>query len=126
MGLINAVEKEEPGQPVMRVFESGATRNVDFDKLDFEGFESPLVRQRFAEYMHKHRTQADGSMRDSDNWQRGIPRESLMKSAHRHFHDWWLEHRGYPSREGIEDALCALIFNANAYLLHVLRNKRDT
>jgi len=88
--------------------------------LDFEGFYSPLVIRRYAEYMHKHRLQADGEMRDSDNWQHGIPRDAYIKSAWRHFMDWWMEHRGLPSREGLEEALCALIFNAMGYLYEVL------
>jgi len=30
--------------------------------------------------------------------------------------DWWLEHRGQASREGVEDAICALLFNVQGYL----------
>ncbi len=44
----------------MRNFETGATRNLCDDKLAYEGFNSPLVMKRFAEYMHLHRKQADG------------------------------------------------------------------
>ena len=100
----------------MRTFDTGATRDSDDGKLDYEGFLSPLVLQRYGEYMHRHRIQADGEMRDSDNWQKGIPKDAYMKSAWRHMLDWWMEHRGYPSREGLEDAICALIFNAMGYL----------
>ncbi len=100
----------------MRQFKSGATRNSDEDKLDYEAFLSPLVIQAFGEYMHKHRIQADGKMRPGDNWKRGIPRRELLKSAWRHFHDWWMEENGFESREGIEDALCGLLFNTMAYL----------
>jgi hypothetical protein len=105
----------------MRQFETGATRNVDNDEPDYEGFLSPLVLQRFAEYMHKHRTQADGTVRDSDNWQKGMPLDSYMSSGWRHFMDWWLEHRGHESRETIEEALCALLFNAMGYLHETLK-----
>lgn len=100
----------------MRTFESGATRNLDESKLDFEGFFSPLVMERFAEYMHKHRKQADGKLRDSDNWQKGIPLDAYMKSGYRHFFDWWKEHRGISTQEGLEDSLCALLFNVQGYL----------
>lgn len=100
----------------MRKFDTGATRNTDEGKLDFEGFLSPLVLERYGQYMHKHRMQADGNLRDSDNWQKGIPLAAYMKSGWRHFRDWWREHRGYPTDEGIEEALCALIFNASGYL----------
>lgn len=106
----------------MRHFETGATRDSDEDKYDFEGFLSPIVLERYAEYMHKHRLQADGEMRDSDNWQKGIPKTAYIKSLMRHVHDLWLEHRGYPSRDGLETALCAIAFNAFGYLYEVLKD----
>jgi hypothetical protein len=110
----------------MRVFATGATRNHDHDKLDFEGFLSPLALERFAEYMHKHRLQADGQLRSSDNWQKGIPMDAYMKSAWRHFFAWWKAYRGQPSDELLdieEEALCALLFNVQGYL-HELRKAR--
>lgn len=108
----------------MRTFDSGATRNLDDSKLDFEGFLSPLVLERYAQYMHKHRKQADGKLRDSDNWQKGIPLNAYMKSGYRHFIDWWKEHRGISTAEGLEDSLCALMFNAIGYLHEVLRTQQ--
>lgn len=107
----------------MRNFDSGATRNTDEDKYDYEGFMNPLVIEAFGEYMHKNRIQADGKLRPSDNWQKGIPKEAYMKSAWRHFHDWWMEHRGYKSREGKIDALCGLLFNTMGYLYEELKEK---
>ena len=77
---------------------------------------SPLVLVRYGEYMMKHQVQADGGLRSSDNWQHGIPKDAYIKSAFRHFMDWWLEHDGYESREGLEEALCALMFNVMGYL----------
>src|SRR5580698_7792736 len=67
------------GVAEFRTFETGATRNLDASKYDYEGFLSPLVMERFGQYMHKHRVQADGSLRDSDNWQKGIPLQAYMK-----------------------------------------------
>jgi hypothetical protein len=107
----------------IRLFKTGATRDVDKDKLDFEGFISPIALNRYAAYMHKHRIQPDGNLRDSDNWQKGIPKEAYMKSAWRHFFDWWSSHRGYDSREGIEDGICGLIFNAMGYLHEIEKEK---
>lgn len=107
----------------MRKFETGATRNVDIDGFDLEGFLSPIVLMRYSEYMHKHRKQADGKLRDSDNWQRGIPLFSYMKSGTRHFMDWWMAHRGFKSREGLEEGLCALLFNAMGYLHETLKKR---
>lgn len=106
---------------LMRQFESGATRNLDANKLDFEGFLSPSVMRRFAEYMHANRVQADGVLRDSDNWQKGIPPTAYMKSGFRHFFAWWAFHRGEPAGEDVEDSLCALIFNAQGYLHELLK-----
>lgn len=107
----------------MRTFETGATRDSDEDKLDFEGFLSPAVLTRYAEYLHKHRKQADGNLRASDNWQQGIPLNVYMKSGFRHFMDWWTKHRGGEAGEEMEEALCALIFNAMGYLHELLKHK---
>jgi len=109
----------------IRKFLTGATRDTDEGKYDYEGFLHPLVIERFGEYMNKHRKQSDGSLRDSDNWQKGIPQDAYIKSAWRHFMDWWKEHRGYGSREGLEDALCALLFNVQGYLHEHLKRKSE-
>ena len=105
----------------IRQFDTGATRETDEGKYDYEGFISPLVLKRYAAYMHKHRLQPDGKLRDSDNWQKGIPKDAYMKSGWRHFLDWWCEHRGIASREGLEEALCALLFNVMGYLHETLK-----
>jgi len=107
----------------MRNFKTGATRNNNEDKLDFEGFFSPLVMERYAEYMHENRKQADGKYRDSDNWQKGIPLTSYMKSMWRHFMDVWKLHRGLTAKESLETALCALMFNVMGYLHVILKDK---
>lgn len=106
----------------MRTFETGATRDDDADKLDYEGFLSPIALERYAEYMHQHRVQADGELRDSDNWQRGMTTECYMKSMFRHFVDVWHLHRGYSRYDSSgrpvcrEEALCALLFNVFGFL----------
>ena len=102
----------------MREFETGATRDDCDDKPDYEGFLSPVVLEAYGRYMHRHRLQADGNLRDSDNWQKGIPAEEYMKSAWRHFVDWWLHHRGHQclARGPEEEALCALLFNVMGYM----------
>lgn len=105
---------------MIRKFDTGATRDTDEDKLDFEGFFSPIVMERFAEYMNKHRKQSDGQLRDSDNWQKGFGEgkehfDTCMKSWWRHFFDVWKEHRGLKSREGMGDALMGSLFNNMSY-----------
>jgi hypothetical protein len=110
-----------------RKFDSGATRTQDVTKPDYEGFCSPLVKKRFGAYMHKHRQTKDGTLRASDNWQLGIPRQEYIKSADRHFTDWHLHHRGYSDEavEELEDSLCALMFNIQGYLHELLKEKRN-
>ena len=110
----------------MREFETGATRDDDTNKLDYEGFISPLVLLRYAQYMHQHRIQADGKLRDSDNWQKGIPIKQYMKSKWRHFVDTWTNYRlgmSVGDTAILEDSLCAELFNTNGMLHEILKNK---
>lgn len=114
----------------MRTFETGARRDTDLGKLDYEGFLSPLALKRFAQYMNKNRKLADGSLRDSDNWQKGIPQDAYMKSGWRHFFEWWEHHRDVVELDtdaadtALEEALCALLFNVQGYLHEHLKAKR--
>lgn len=108
-----------------RTFESGATRNSDAGKFDYEGFISPLVLEAFGAYMNFNRHLENGETRASDNWQKGIPLSAYMKSAWRHFFDWWKYHRGLPIKEGIVFALCGLMFNVQGYLHEMLKKNPD-
>ena len=112
----------EAAQALLRTFCTGATRSPLGDKLEYSGYMHPKVVKRFAQYMKKHQTQSDGTQREARNWQKGIPRTSLMDSGMRHFMDWWLYQEGSPDEmsEGIEESLCALMFNTMAYLKSVL------
>jgi len=110
----------------MRIFDTGATRNVETDP-DYHGFFSPLSMHAYGEYMHAHRLQADGTMRDSNNWQLGMPQDSFVRSLVRHAHDVELIHDGYKelARSDVRDPstlkahLSAIIFNAQG-MLHFL------
>lgn len=104
-------------KPLIRAFASGANRDLDENKLDFEGFLSPVVMLKFAQYMHRKRKLADGTLRDSDNWQKGMPLDVYMKSLWRHFHDLWLHHRGlgHLAVENLDDTLTGLLFNVQGY-----------
>ena len=89
---------------------------------------------------------------DLHNWQKGIPLNAYMKSGWRHFMDWWECHRGpqywpdyrdcdhecedcnfidcdcadcFAIDSGLEDALCALLFNVMGYLHEILKEKFD-
>lgn len=112
----------------MREFKTGATRDSDDNKADYEGFYSPTVIEAFGAYMHKHRIQADGKLRDSDNWMKGIPKTAYMKSLWRHFLDMWFIHRGYERKDSasgevltMKEVLCAILFNVQGYLYEVLK-----
>jgi hypothetical protein len=109
--------------PIIREFATGATRDKETGKLDFEGFLSPQTLTRFGEYMNKHRLQSNGTLRDSDNWQLGMPRNVYMKSMWRHFVDVWAAHRKN-DEAALEEALCAVWFNVQGYLFEIL-NKRS-
>jgi hypothetical protein len=118
---------------MVRKFDTGATRDTDNGKPDYEGFISPLVVERYGEYMHEHRIQSDGTLRDSDNWQKGIPKNEYAKSLWRHHQDHWMLHRGYipdncppcsNPRRAQEELLCAIIFNASGYLHELIKDRR--
>jgi|ERR1017187_4067391 hypothetical protein len=107
----------------MRTFDSGSVRDTDEGKADYFGFTSALVTKRFGEYMLKHQKQSDGSMRGSANWKAGIPQIEYVKSLNRHVVDVNLHLEGYQdeARESLEDAICAVIFNANGLLYELLK-----
>jgi len=107
----------------IRKFKSGATRDTEENKIDFEGFFHPINIKRYGEYMTKHKKQSDGESRESDNWQKlfgDTPEEHCnvcIKSLWRHFEDLWLHHRkwGHEAREDINSAIQGIKFNINAY-----------
>lgn len=110
------------GVPGVREFESGATRDTDEGKPEYAGFESPEVIRRFGEYMHEHRLQKDGTLRASDNWKNGFPREVYVQSMFRHFVDVW-ELYNADQDDKLEIALCALRFNVQGLLYEVLKGR---
>lgn len=116
----------------MRNFLTGATRDSDENKNDYEGFLHPLVIEAYGDYMRLHCKQADGTIRNGDNWQKGIPKSAYMKSAWRHFLDWWYLHRGIKRFDTTDhhaitkqEVLCALLFNVMGYLYEELKPKVD-
>lgn len=115
----------------MRHFNSGATRDTDEGKNDYEGFYNPMVIEAFGDYMSKHRIQADGKLRDSDNWQKGIPKNAYIKSLWRHFLDMLFLHRGYKridkqtgEKLTMKEVLCAILFNVQGYLYEILKEEK--
>ena len=105
-----------------REFDSGATRDTENGKPDYEGALSPIALERFAQYMLKHCNTSHGK-RSTDNWTKGIPRRQYVKSLLRHNMDVWLITRGWAAKattQDLGDALCAVLFNAQGLLHEVL------
>jgi len=113
-----------------RVFKSGANRNSAEGKLEYFGFNNPLVDLSFAKYMHHHRHLEDGTMRDSDNWQKGFPSRVIIESLSRHIQDVKLIYAGYKVIENnkevtLEEAINGAKFNLNALMLDLLKDTKE-
>ncbi len=109
----------------MRVFPKGATRDSDTDKIDPEAALSPLVLQAYCEYIRKHRLQGSPEARGDDNWQRGIPPTSYMKSLLRHVVSAWKAYRGWPAEADLKDSLFAVMFNNMGLLHEILKTELE-
>jgi len=105
----------------MRTFDTGATRNDDEERIDPEAALSPLVLEAYCTFIAKHRLQPSGELRSDDNWQKGIPLTSYMKSLCRHLLEAWKAHRGYKTKESLKDSLFAIMFNAQGMLHDILK-----
>lgn len=109
----------------MRNFNTGATRDTDEGKINYNDILPAIVFEAYGKYMDKHRLQADGKLRDSDNWQQGFGENHLdvcAKSMYRHLIDVQKELDGYKSRDGINEALGGLMFNTIAYWYWILKD----
>ena len=105
-----------------------ATRNPLGDKIQYFGpdglFSVPAIRA-YGKFMRKHRTLADGALRDYNNWRQGdgIPQRVCIDSLSRHMLDLaeLLEDVTVIDEESgeevtVTEACCAIIFNAMAIL----------
>jgi len=111
---------------VMRSFDTGATRDTAEGKLDYDGFLNPAVLRQFARYMNMNRLQSDGQLRDSDNWQKGIPMDAYRKSLHRHHMEFWpmarnVEHHDRDGEVSMVGVACGMLFNIMGYLTEWLK-----
>ena len=128
------VVRERYGDAAMAVpvrqFKTGATRDSGVDpktglpKLAYNGFFSARVLKRRAEYMNKHRVQADGSLRAPDNWKKGIPQSVYLESLTRHVMDLLLLHEGVGGVD-LQETLCAISFNSDGFLHEVLKEDEE-
>lgn len=110
----------------LRTFETGATRDTAEGKHEPWGFCSALVEKRFCEYMHEHRKQSDGNLRDSDNWKKGIPVDAYYHSLSRHIQDLRLHFEGFNTEareDSLEEVLCSVLFNVQGMLHEVIKKR---
>jgi len=110
----------------MRKFDSGATRDTDIDKPNYVKALSPIVIDCYVEYIGKHRKQADGSLRNWDNWKQGMPIDVYVEGEDRHHRAVWKLHQGFPAYDNhgpvtMKDSLCGVIFNAMGHLHELLK-----
>ena len=123
--------KCEPAQCncyLMREFDGGATRDTTQGKLSYVKALSPIVLQRYVQYLDAHRLQPDGSMRDFDNWKKGIPKDVYFDGLGRHFLAVWLLQQGFPAEDNhgpvtLEDSLAAVVFNAMGWLHELVQER---
>ena len=109
----------------MREFSTGATRDTDDGKVDYQCILSIPVLRAFGEYMKKHRVQADGKMRPYDNWKKGIPRKVYRQSKWRHLLDWD-EAIDAGDFDKYVEAACAELFNIQGHLHESLKARDCT
>jgi hypothetical protein len=114
--------QEAMSQESKRIFASGATRDTNKDKLAYDKGLSMQVLQAYMEYLGKHRLMKDGSLREWNNYKKGIPIETYRESLMRHTVDVVRKSYGLPLREemSLPELLCAVIFNASGYLFELL------
>jgi len=128
LSLVGVVRDDEEdcdaeSEAAITSYETGATRSKRTHKFDYTGFTSPLAINIFANYMHKHRLQSDGKLRDSDNWKKGIPNKDCLESLDRHVRSIIAISQGIKcinaddgEEETMEDVLCAARFNIDCIL----------
>jgi len=114
----------------IRKFDTGATRDTLEGKLNFVKTLSPLVMERYVQYIGEHRLQSDGSIRNWDNWKNGIPQEVYLEGEDRHHRAVWKLVQGFPAFDNhgpvtLEDSLCGVLFNAIGMLHEILKEKNS-
>ena len=113
----------------LRNFDTGAIRDNDDSKINYQGALSPLVLEAYGAYIQKHSLLPDGTRRNNKNWQNLFGtheehRQVCIESAWRHFIDLLMEHDGYDSRDGLDEAIGGLLFNIQAYWFSVLKERK--
>lgn len=120
-----------PNESLIRAFETGATRDTVAGKLSYMKALSPEVLEAYVIYLDKHRKQSDGSMREFDNWKRGIDKWTYLDSLLRHDKAVWNLMLGYEVSDNhgpvtLLDSLMAVIFNAMGMAYEILIEEGKT
>lgn len=110
----------------MRTFPKGGTRSDDDGKIDYAHL-SALADRVWCEYMHEHRIQENGELREPDNYKKGLSLESYKKSLRGHMQDLNLILEGHKVFEkGKEvtpfDAIMAIRFNVQGVIIETMRD----
>ena len=137
----------------IRTFDTGATRDIATGKLEYSNYIHPLCDYSFSNYM-KWKQIIWWEYRRGDNWQKGIPDESLFDSLVRHMEivkllrkwydvwetkkEWIIEllalkewellldkEYEFVEQKNIETELNAVRFNSEALKLYYLNNKNE-
>lgn len=105
----------------LRTFDTGATRDIATGKLEYSNYIHPLCDYSFSNYM-KWKQIIWWEYRRGDNWQKGIPDESLFDSLVRHMEIVKLLRKWYTVLETKKDWIIDLLvlsewqsFNKDSY-----------
>lgn len=98
---------------------------MDYGKIDPEAAICPLTLEAYLEYKVFCRAMSDGSTRPDDNWQKGMPTETYMKSLWRHMLEIWKQHRGHRGDAAFPIAAAAAMFNIQGLLHNYLKENPD-
>lgn len=113
-----------------------ATRDDDSGKVSYEKITPAILDYSYGQYMKAHRKQADGSLREFDNWQSGFGdtpeanAQVCLESMRRHVLDLSLLLSGVKVSEkgkeiNLEEACNSIRFNAQAILYQFIKHTKQ-
>jgi len=108
----------------MRQHPKGATRSNDEGKIDYAHI-SALADRVWCEYMHEHRIQEDGKLREPDNYKKGMPLKWNIKSFRGHFKDFELLLEGHKVTENgkekdLFESILGMEFNLKGMIISTM------
>ena len=125
-------KQKEKQSSEMRQFGTGASRDADdhSEKPSYFKALSPIVLREYAKYLGRHRTMADGTKRDWNNWKKGLPMDVYADGLLRHTMAVWLILQGYKAYDNhgevnLKDSLNGVMFATNGMLHEILKDEID-